>query len=686
LFKSILGSLTISPFQFFNPALYLLLQNFGERILMRIKQKSLIVLVALFSLGVRPAYAGGEKQFADGMTAYQSRNYRAASAKFLESLESGNGSPEVYLYMAHSYAACGERNKALKKYHETVKIFKGMDAENMALRCIKRLDPHNQYRDRDQMTTTGNTKKLSLINRIFVLQPTIQGHQHVSPDTVGTVRSVVSQLPKYLYDLLDKNNVNIYIGPNFSDKWPDTLTGSKPGMEELTMSQECARTYDTEIYLFERPTKVGSRELGPPISQVNQKKEITYQLCHAIDYCLNIANDPRLRAEYDTDKRYLSEEIKPQLKYYLQPNYNGVGEVVGSALLNILGGYDKDNVKNSFPRTWKWVAKRMDEERTKRPDLRPANPEKTLTLAKTASAISKAPATTTTTTTTAATTTGTTSSAIAVDDDVTKPEDPAAPGDVLPEEDHVHFYKDPHGKPMVDGFINGRPVRMLIDTGAYRVVVGKKVLDALNIKTPKEKPTRFSHGAGGRFYHWTIPLEITVGKTKRVLKVHAVENESFVCLGQPFLRGLHYRFDNSKSNIFISKNAARTENLMAKDAVEIPFRMVNGNMIIIVKVEGKNLETNFDTGAHGFLIGYKQAKEQGIFDDKEFGAVQLRGIGGKVQDSYACIVKSIELGPMKWSNKPVLLYGGYSVIGQDFFGDRHFVIDNEKKVIRFSRR
>jgi hypothetical protein len=42
--------------------------------------------------------------------------------------------------------------------------------------------------------------------------------------------------------MLDKNGVNIYIGPNLSDKWPDALTGSKPGAEHMTMSQECART------------------------------------------------------------------------------------------------------------------------------------------------------------------------------------------------------------------------------------------------------------------------------------------------------------------------------------------------------------------------------------------------------------------------------------------------------------
>jgi hypothetical protein len=106
-----------------------------------------------------------------------------------------------------------------------------------------------------------------------------------------------------------------------------------------------------------------------------------------------------------------------------------------------------------------------------------------------------------------------------------------------------------------------------------------------------------------------MPFEISVGKTKRKMHVCVIDNEDFICLGQSFLRGLGYRFDNSKNSIFVSKNAAKTQRLMAQDA-----------------------------------------------------------------------------GPMKWTNVPATVYGGYSVIGQDFFGDRHFVIDHEKRVIRFSRR
>lgn len=651
---------------------------------------STFLLIMIFC-STPPAFAGGETQFKEGLKAYHARSYRAASKCFSESLESGNGSPEVYIYLAHSYAASGEKTKALRKYHQIVKIFKDLPAEKVALHALRQLDPHRTFRDLEEVKTAGNTKKLSLVNRITILPPTIRGHQPVSPDTVGTIRSVVSQFPKYAYDILDKNGVNIYIAPNMSDKWPDALTGSKPGAEHLTMSQERARTYDTEIYFFERPTKIGSQDLDAPFTQEEFKREAFYQLSHALDFCLKITEDKRLRSEYDSDKRVITEEIKKSLVYYLQPDYKGLGEVVACALEKYYSGvFENKPVAEHFPRSFKWVQRRMEEERNKRPEAKPAetptialteHPTERLKYATRSSKALKQKLKSSITTAQMATT-GTN----LADDPLTKPEDPADPSDILPEEDYVHFFKDPHGKPMVNGLFNGRPFRMLIDTGAYRTVVGKKYLDILNIPVPKEKPTRFSYGAGGRVYYWTMPFEFVVGKTKRKMNVCVIEDEDFICLGQPFLRGLSYRFDNTKNEIFISKNAERTKKLLAQDAVEIPFRMVNGNMIVVLKVDGKNIETNFDTGAHGLLLGYDQAKKQGILENKNFMRARISGMGSKTADTLSCVVDSVELGPMKWTNVPALLYGSYSVIGQDFFGNRHFVIDHENRVIRFSRR
>lgn len=53
----------------------------------------------------------------------------------------------------------------------------------------------------------------------------------------------------------------------------------------------------------------------------------------------------------------------------------------------------------------------------------------------------------------------------------------------------------------------------------------------------------------------------------------------------------------------------------------------------------------------------------------------LHGMGGKSMESVACVVDSVELGPMKWTNVPATVYGGYSVnsmlIGDTVFGIKY---------------
>ncbi len=656
---------------------------------MRVRQKSIVIIAALFSIGIHPAYAGGETLFADGMASYQGKNYRAAAKKFNDALLAGYGAPEVYIYMAHSYAACGERTKALKLYYEMAKIFKGLQAETVAIKSIKLLDPHGQYRHKETIATADNTNKSGatvsgLINRITVLPPSIAGHQPVSIETVSVVKSAVNQLPTYLYKMLDKNGVNIFIAPNMSDRWTDALTGSTPGMEETRISQVPQRTYDKDIYIFERPTKGDKSELDVPFPKTLIRREMTYALCHTIDHCLKLTEDAKLRSEYDFDAAALSEDQKKELKYYLQDKYRGLGEVVGHTLIHHLGDRQPQYqlVEKNFPRAWKWITKRMDEVRTAKPDvLRRDFPDiaedKRTTAYKEkqkaheallASVASKAAAT----------------RAEKDAKEATKPEDPNDPLDVIPEEDHVPFFTDHWKKPHVKGWINGKPVTMMIDTGAYRVVVGKKVLDALNIKTPKERPTQSSYGAGGKFYHWTIPLEITVGKIKRKVKVHVPENEDAICLGQPFLRGLSYRIDNSRSSIFFTKNSENIKKHMAVDAIEIPFRMIKGNLMVTIKVDGKELEANFDTGNPATILSYNECLSKGLLINKQLGKTELLGLDNKTSEAAVCVMNSIDLGPIRKTNVIVAL-SATTVLGQDFFGNKHFIVDHEKKVIRFSR-
>lgn len=390
------------------------------------------------------AFASDDKAFADGIKAYKECRYRAAANKFQEAFEKGNGSPEVYLYWAHSLAGCGEKGKAIKKYQDTATVFKGLPPEKVALQCVKRLDPYNQ-------------------------------HKNVNP-TEG-----IAEIPK-----------------------------------------------------------------------VQPKK-----------------------------------------------------------------------------------AKGSVEER----------PE----------------------------------------DTATKPDDPNDLDDVLPEEEHVFYSKDLGQKPVVKGFINGKPYNLVIDTGAYRVVVGKRALSSLNIKVPSDAPKSYSYGAGGKFYHWTMPLEISVGKIKRKLKVHVSENDDFVCLGQPFLRNLVYHMDNSRGLLIFHNNSEKAKKQLALDTIEIPFHMKDGNMMVDIKVEGKPLEANFDTGAPCIMLAYDKAKEYGLLSNKDVGRTTIQGFDGKQSVALYCVVDTVDLGPIRKS-KILVFVGGTTVIGQTFFSDKRYVIDNEKKVIRFMRR
>jgi predicted aspartyl protease len=64
------------------------------------------------------------------------------------------------------------------------------------------------------------------------------------------------------------------------------------------------------------------------------------------------------------------------------------------------------------------------------------------------------------------------------------------------------------------------------------------------------------------------------------------------------------------------------------------------------------------------------------------------GVGGSAP-AYAFNVRSMKLGSIEKNNIPitVMTTGGppLPLLGQPFLRDRRFVIDNDKKVIRFSR-
>lgn len=94
------------------------------------------------------AFALGESEFATGVQYYQGKNFRSAAKEFENSISHGNIKAPVFLYAAYAYQAYGERDEALRKYHQIKSLFKDSPAAALAKQALARLDQNNSWVDR----------------------------------------------------------------------------------------------------------------------------------------------------------------------------------------------------------------------------------------------------------------------------------------------------------------------------------------------------------------------------------------------------------------------------------------------------------------------------------------------------------------------------------------------------------
>lgn len=96
----------------------------------------------------QPGYASAESEFNTGVQYYKGKNFRSAAKEFENSITHGNIKAPVFLYAAYAYQAYGERDEALRKYHQIADLFKDTQAATMARQAIARLDQTNSWVDR----------------------------------------------------------------------------------------------------------------------------------------------------------------------------------------------------------------------------------------------------------------------------------------------------------------------------------------------------------------------------------------------------------------------------------------------------------------------------------------------------------------------------------------------------------
>lgn len=262
----------------------------------------------------------------------------------------------------------------------------------------------------------------------------------------------------------------------------------------------------------------------------------------------------------------------------------------------------------------------------------------------------------------------------------------------LPDEAKVPFRRSTGGNLFVQVSVNNRPMEVVFDSGASTCTFSKTSLEAAGIRVKPEGPVTAMHGVGSAevpCYPMVIDLEL--GPIKRHMPVMVAEAQIPPLLGQTFFNAYQWMIDNQAGSIhFVKKGrygsaTANTRHDDPVDTINIPFTVSGNNLVVRAMVNGHPCSMFFDTGAEGMCFSYEAAMMCGIDIDKS-RVIANRGVGGTAF-GYEGTVDRIELGSVLKTNMQVtvLVQGAPALplLGQPFFRDKRFTIDNERHLIKF---
>lgn len=249
----------------------------------------------------------------------------------------------------------------------------------------------------------------------------------------------------------------------------------------------------------------------------------------------------------------------------------------------------------------------------------------------------------------------------------------------------------------VDCFINNRPIKMVFDTGATGVVIGKNQLEEMGIKTPEGDPSGLSGGSAidGSQPFWMIKADLKVATIFRPafpIKVISY-NSGPPLLGQSFIQDFDYVIDASAGVIRLTRKGAANNparaTLPQTQSSSVPFRWEGAKMVVNVDVNGRPYPMYFDTGnsAAAITFALTDVKALNLNTDESEGAITggVTGTGSALKFK----VKRLKLGPIEKFDVPVL--ANFSalerpLVGQQMYEGFEYTVDNDAKLIRFIRR
>ncbi len=277
--------------------------------------------------------------------------------------------------------------------------------------------------------------------------------------------------------------------------------------------------------------------------------------------------------------------------------------------------------------------------------------------------------------------------------------DSSAPGQsAIKGPDQANVYYRPNGRQiMVTVEINGRPVEMMLDTGAPGICIGKEQLQSIGVSPPDGPPTGETGGAANasRVATWNMNVSLKVGPftdPNCKLKVMASEGGNAL-LGQSFIKNFEYSVDQSAHCIrFIRKGGASSQ----AQGYSLPFTFRKSGNRIIVEGEINGRKNNFmmDTGNSGSGIAFhspEQAAKYGAPVPEGARIGTFHGVSGSGQ-AYIYDISHLRIGPIDRNDVKIAAHmgGGFGgeepLLGHEIFEGWQYTIDYDKKVIHLLRR
>lgn len=265
--------------------------------------------------------------------------------------------------------------------------------------------------------------------------------------------------------------------------------------------------------------------------------------------------------------------------------------------------------------------------------------------------------------------------------------------DNLPDHATVFFDKgDP--KLMVTVLVESKPFKMIFDTGATGIVLGKNQLREAGMKVPHGSPVGQSGGSSNatELPYWIMLAKVKFGTIeKQNVPIKVLENNAMSpLLGQDFISDFTYTIDRDAGAIRLTRKAsAGSTASKTQSGYTVPFVWEGQKMLVKVDVNGQPYPMWFDTGNSASAVSFSldDVKKLGLSTEDATEETTYGVSGpGKCLRFY---VKRVKLGPIERADVEVLASyerPGRPLVGQHFYEGWQYTIDNDRKLIHFVRR